>query len=383
MTKPIPRILLLLGHLSFHREVILGVEEVARDHGGWDLHLEQEHFLSKWLQETPIAGVVAHAASVRMIETLQALSCPVVNISRRRDTPGLATVVTDNETLGRQAAAYFLQKGFRAFTYLHQDEGLFSDERERGFASALSAAGFGMFSLHRDAIRLPCKSGAWERKREEWLSWFAQQPKPVALFAASDGLAAAFNNFCFRQGIRVPYEVALLGCNNDEVACLIKHPPRSSMDLGARQLGRRAAEVLYDMIEGHPPPEGLVRVPPGEIITRQSTDVIAVEDPVLRKVMLHLRDFPDQVHQVEDLCRVAGLSRRPLELRFQKYFRRTPLEMIHETRLQRARMLLSSTLLPMGEIAQRCGYRNAEVFSKVFRKASGTTPSQYRRGQPG
>lgn len=128
--KPFPKILLLLGHLSFHREVILGVEEVSRNHGGWDLHLEQEQYLAKWLQETPIDGVVAHAASLKSIETLQALTCPVVNISRRRETPGLATVVTDNEALGRQAAAYLLQKGFRAFTYLHQDEGLFSDERE-------------------------------------------------------------------------------------------------------------------------------------------------------------------------------------------------------------------------------------------------------------
>jgi LacI family transcriptional regulator len=376
----VPKIYLLLGHLSFHRDVILGAEEFARDHGGWNLHLEQEQYLENRLGRDSIAGIVAHAASVKMIETLQALSIPVVNISRRREAPGLPTVVTDNEALGRQAAAYFLNKGFRSFVYLHQDEGLFSDERERGFAQELSAAGFGMFSLHRDSIRLNRKNAASGRKLEEWLSWFENQAKPVALFAASDGLAAAFNDFCFTNGIRVPYDVAILGCNNDEVACLLKHPPRSSVDLGARQLGRRAAEVLYGLMQGGPPPGGIIRVPPGEIVSRQSTDVLAVSDPVLQKVMLHLRDHLDGVHQVEDLCSVAGVSRRPLEIRFQKYFHRTPLEMIHETRLQRARMLLSGTILPMGEIAQRCGYRNAEVFSRTFRKMTGMTPSQYRRG---
>lgn len=38
-----------------------------------------------------------------------------------------------------------------------------------------------------------------------------------------------------------------------------------------------------------------------------------------------------------------------------------------------------STSLPIGEIAEQCGYTDYRVFTKAFKKAEGSTPSQYRR----
>lgn len=48
-------------------------------------------------------------------------------------------------------------------------------------------------------------------------------------------------------------------------------------------------------------------------------------------------------------------------------------------RMEKAKKLLISTPLPIGEIAEQCGYTDYRVFTKAFKKAEGSTPSQYRR----
>ena len=48
-------------------------------------------------------------------------------------------------------------------------------------------------------------------------------------------------------------------------------------------------------------------------------------------------------------------------------------------RMERAKQLLVSTSLSIVEVAERSGYGDYRVFSKVFKKSEGITPSQYRR----
>ena len=48
-------------------------------------------------------------------------------------------------------------------------------------------------------------------------------------------------------------------------------------------------------------------------------------------------------------------------------------------RMEKAKKLLLSTSLPIAEVAERSGYGDYRVFTKVFKKSEGITPSQYRR----
>ncbi|MCH8512715.1 MAG: substrate-binding domain-containing protein [Kiritimatiellae bacterium] len=335
--------------------------------------------LAHHLQERDFSGIVAHVGSAAFADRLRALGIPVVNISRRTGRLGLPTVATDNEELGRVAAGYFLKKGFRAFSFLESPESVFSDERGAGFHAALKQAGFSAYPLRKDSLYEASSSQPRDQARQAWLDWLKKQPKPVAVFAATDEFAARMNAFCKRERISVPSEVAILGCDNDEVSCLLNYPPRSSVELGAYELGRRSAELLDGLMKGRPAPGGVVRVPPGGVVTRQSTDILAVQDAKVRAALAYLHKHLDEPLQVEDLCRAAGLSRRPLEQRFRKHLNRTPLEVIHDTRLELARRLLVSTPMQVAEIATRCGYRNGEVFSKAFGKVHGMSPRVYRR----
>ena len=48
-------------------------------------------------------------------------------------------------------------------------------------------------------------------------------------------------------------------------------------------------------------------------------------------------------------------------------------------RMEKAKKLLLSTDLPIAEVSEQSGYGDYRVFTKVFKKSEGVTPSQYRR----
>ena len=50
-----------------------------------------------------------------------------------------------------------------------------------------------------------------------------------------------------------------------------------------------------------------------------------------------------------------------------------------DIRMENAKKLLLSTSLSIAEISEQCGYGDYRVFTKVFKKSEGTTPSRYRR----
>ena len=65
--------------------------------------------------------------------------------------------------------------------------------------------------------------------------------------------------------------------------------------------------------------------------------------------------------------------------RFSQYYKKTITDRITEVRIKRAKMLLSETEAPVGNIALNIGFDDVNYFSRVFKKATGHTPTQYRK----
>src|SRR6516162_2374988 len=72
---------------------------------------------------------------------------------------------------------------------------------------------------------------AWERKRQWLQNEIKRAPKPVGVFAASDGLALEILETCEAEGIAVPEEVAIVGAGNNLLAVDAMHTPISSVDV--------------------------------------------------------------------------------------------------------------------------------------------------------
>lgn len=91
-----------------------------------------------------------------------------------------------------------------------------------------------------------------------------------------------------------------------------------------------------------------------------------------------LQNHLHEPYSLSDTARAAATSERSLLRHFRQTFGQTPLQMLHELRVTRARMLLETTYLSTEAIAERCGWRDPAMLREIFRKGTGLTPAAYR-----
>ena len=78
------------------------------------------------------------------------------------------------------------------------------------------------------------------------------------------------------------------------------------------------------------------------------------------------------------LAAILGVTTRQLARIMQRLYGCTFRQRLLETRLYHAQQLLSTTALPIWQIASSCGFSSVGSFSTAFRTAVGCTPSQFR-----
>ena len=118
------------------------------------------------------------------------------------------------------------------------------------------------------------------------MKWLKGLPKPVGIMACNDDRAQHITAACINAKIDVPYEVAVIGVDNDEQVCDISNPPVSSVALDVEKAGFRVSELLDKMMAGKKLPPQTVFVRPIKVVTRQSTDIVAVEDKLVAQALI-------------------------------------------------------------------------------------------------
>ncbi len=86
----------------------------------------------------------------------------------------------------------------------------------------------------------------------------------------------------------------------------------------------------------------------------------------------------DKPLTLTDLARHAGVSVRTLTRRFQAESGVSPLQWLLHQRIERAKELLETTRLPMGQVAAACGLGTADSLRAHLVRRTGLTPSAYR-----
>jgi LacI family transcriptional regulator len=170
-----------------------------------------------------------------------------------------------------------------------------------------------------------------------------------------------------------------LGVDNDDLFCELCNPPLSSVALDMPAAGFSAAELLHKMMTG----KKIVKtnniiVKPTHVVTRQSTDVSAVQDATVAEAIRFIRDSK-HVIQVCDVANAVAMSRRNLELRFQKAINRSIHQEIKRVRIEQITKLLIDDTMTITQIAAKLGYADFAHISRYFRELKGITPSEFRK----
>ncbi|WP_187142971.1 AraC family transcriptional regulator [Terriglobus albidus] len=285
---------------------------------------------------------------------------------------------TNNKAIATLAADHLLERGFKHFAYCGYAKSPingWSQERQEAFVNHLRrrAASCDVFD------RYPRSNHNWATLQRSLGEWLRTLPKPLGVMAANDNRGRQVLEACRAYDIAVPDEVAVVGVDNDELLCRLSSPPLSSVEQGARGLGYAAAALLDQMIEGRHSRKRHYVSDPTSIVTRQSTDVLAIDDPKVAQAMAFIRDHSSDGIKVPHVVNAVAISRSGLETRFASALGYSIHTAIRHTQLERVRRLVSETEMPLKQIASETGFRSVQHMTTLFVAAFGQTPGKYRR----
>lgn len=380
----VKRIALLMHNLGYCRDLLRGIQRyVINCDKGWFLHDDQISTSTiKALQQWEPDGIVAFIVDPKQGQKIQTFQCPVVNVCSRIDVKNIPLLAFDNVAAGRMAAEHFLERRFENFGFFGHPhtQSCSSSQREQGFCECLAEAGFEVHTLlanYQPRLFMQTKWGNVLQRIERWLQ---KIPKPAAIFACNDVPARHIANICQQMGLKIPEQVAILGVDNDEIECHLARPPLSSIAVPGDQIGYESAALLDRMFhEKVPLRDDAYIFDPLEVITRQSTDIMAVEDADISLALGYIRKNIHLPFSVDDVAENVCLGRRVLERRFRQLLGRTVLQEIWRARVDVAKKLLRETSLSMPQIAARAGFADAQRLAVVFRKVADMSPTDYRR----
>ena len=376
-----PRVAVLVDtSTDWGRRIHAGIHKYDLSNGPWQLFVESRGLEQAmqvpdgWIGD----GIIARVGNLEMAKQLRALKIPVVNVSglvwEKCDFP---LVSTDLAASGQIAAQYFLDRGYRHFGYFGLS-GFFGIRNHlQAFADRVAEVGFKV-----DTLEIKPDSGwepHWNLNLGGLDQWLRGLEKPTAILTWNPSSAREIIYACDHLGISVPEEIAVLSSRDDETICEMIKVPISGIVLPAEKIGYHAAATLHRLMQRKSSPPEPQLFAPEKIVTRQSTDSLAIKDPVLVKALRFIRENAGSLIQIDDVSHHVGVSRRLLERHFNAGMQRTPAAEIRRAHLERAKLLLAETDKPVPDVSDASGFGSPEYMAQVFRQEMNTTPLKYRR----
>ena len=382
MKKKLRHIALILNvNKAYDRKVVSGVSRYMREVGNWSLYLENEPLskipdLNSWNGD----GIIADLDDSSVYEAVSQLSIPVVGFGGGygpyRKDDRIPYVYTDNHSIATSAAEHLIERGYRRFAYCGLPATAingWSHERNLKFLEIIEEKGL-QCSQYNGKSASPQK---WENVLNDLKKWLKTLQFPCALFAANDSRARHVLEACSQLDIKVPEDLAVLGVDNDEMMCELSNPPLSSIIQGTSKLGYEAACILDSMIDGQLTATKTVIEPLG-IQIRQSTDMLAIENPLISQAIAYIRKQACYSVRVEEVARYCNVSRANLEKKFKKIMGHTVYEEISRMQLKNVEDLLINTDLTLKKVADLSGFSTVQYMNSKLKAFSGLTPQQFR-----
>ena len=377
--KKIPHVALLIETSNGPcRSILQGIAAFIREQHPWSVYLGEHQRgapVPGWLRQWEGDGIIARVENEDIARVLLETELPIVNVSSV-DFETMHGVRLDEEALARTVVDHLLERGYQEFAFCGVAGFEWSVTREKLFSQLVreSNCKHHVYDTSTSNRRID-----WEKEQTRVAQWLQRLPKPVGLFASYDFRGQQVLDACRRAEIAVPEQVAVVSVGDDELLCEFTMPPMSSVTCNVYSTGYQAASVLDQLMAGKVVEPRVRYVKPFGVHLRQSTDIMAIDDPDIITALQIIRLCACDGIKVGNILAKVHLSRRKLEWRFQKLVGRTIHDEILRVKLTQAKRLVSQSKLPLTDIACRTGFSQASHMGRAFRKELGLSPSEYRK----
>ena len=275
---------------TFLMRLVTGAESVAAQHGynlilcnaGNQIPVEQRYLRDLWNGQRADGFILMPADAVDLHDGLRELcadGAPIVFVDRFFEACSLPHIVSDNVQCGYLATRHLVGLGHTRIGFVTRPNLYVSSvaHRLQGYGQALSEAGIppdpglvfqGLLPFLREIEVLKRTTPDLSEFDNRAIQGFLTRPnRPTALVACNDLVALEVFDACRVLGLRIPEDLALVGCDDDAVASLVT-PPLSTVRQNVYDIGVCAAETLVRLLAGAS--VELEQVLPVELIVRES-----------------------------------------------------------------------------------------------------------------
>lgn len=352
----------------------------AEETGDWHFVFSAQASVEafRFLRTLDCDGAIVRIMNTAMLCEAKKVHFPIVNISSWLEKPGIPTVRHDYETVGRLAAEYLLEKGFRRFGCVLVPGGWFLQQRHKALVRAIEARGASLktFDLKTTLPDMVQPLGHAERRR--FVEWVSTLKRPAALVLMDDWDAPILQELCREAGYEIPRDLVMISTGfHSEVQPLCR-VPLSAVHEDQELLARFAVSCLDQLMEDKQPRETIINVPPLGVMERASTATMAIEDRELAHAVEFIRAHGFENINVADVSARVQVARVTLERRFRQVMGQTMHEYLTNLRVRRAMELLNADPVPsLQEVARQCGLADRRRLNQVFLSVTGKYPSAW------
>ena len=218
------------------------------------------------MQAQQIDGLVM-AIAMRddpLIDFIRANGMHAVMVNRADESGRLPAVVSDDRLAMKLAVDHLVALGHRRIAHLAGPQNVPTGVgRRQGVEQAMQDHGLAAPQV------VACEAYTRESGAQAMRSLLASGPPPEAVVCCNDLVALGAYDVLRVAGLRVPEDISVTGHNDMPLVDMVD-PPLTTIRLPHRELGWRAAEMLFDEIDGRSMSASTVVLRP-ELVVRAST----------------------------------------------------------------------------------------------------------------
>jgi len=262
----------------FFAEIAKSISEVLRERGYYlivssseeDPVLEEQEIDQLLARRLDALIVASCRTNVDLFFRIEKQKTPYVLIDRT--FPGLSAnfVGVDDLAAGVLATKHLIEAGCKRVAHIRGPETSPAIRRLEGYKQGLAQAGM---RITDDYIISELKGDVETKQRgaEAMSRLLNLRKRPDGVFCFNDPMAMGAMNYALDHGVRIPEDIAVIGCGNLHYDDSLR-VPLSSIDQHSRHIGEEAARIALGMLNSKvvPKPETIVLQP--ELIVRRSTE---------------------------------------------------------------------------------------------------------------
>jgi LacI family transcriptional regulator len=262
---------------SFFAEIAKSLSDILRANGYYliissseeDPELEEQEVDQLLARRLDTLIIASCRSTVEVFFRIEKNKTPYVLIDR--SFPGLAAnfVGVDDVAVGMLATQHLIDIGCKRIAHIRGPETSPGIQRFDGYKRALAQIGRKVINEYVITERKG-DVGTRQHGAEAMNQLLSRKPKPDAVFCFNDPLAIGAINEAVSRGLRIPEDIAIVGCGNLQYDDSLRIP-LSSINQHSRRIGEEAARLVLNVLKSKvaPKPETVVLQP--ELVARAST----------------------------------------------------------------------------------------------------------------